>query len=151
MTLKELQERILPEKANEKLEGFERSHFFDQREFGKVLVIVSITMFVFSVHGLNQINQTAQKVDKLESDMEQLSAVISSEAFNSTLQAIESLQTTDLGEQFDYAAQTFRAMQDRVAMFEDINSDLENLQTTYQWLTLISILMMAAGVTVIFI
>ena len=151
MTLRELQERVLPEKLEEKVEEFEYNHFFDQREFGKILIIVSVTMLVFSLHGLMQINQTVSEADRLESDMNQLSAVVTSNAFNSTLQAIESLQTTNIGEQFEYATQTFQALQDRIEAFDNINSRLENLQTTYQWLTLLSMLMMAAGVSVIYI
>jgi hypothetical protein len=151
VTLKQLQEEILPEKLNEKLEGFERSHFFDQREFGKVLIVVSLSMLIFSVFSLTQINDTVETTSTLQSEFSELSAVMSTPQFNSSLSAIEDLETSSIGQDFGLAAQTFRALQERVNAFNAVNSELGTLQKTYQWMVLISILGLAAGITVIYI
>ncbi|MFB6181167.1 MAG: hypothetical protein ABEJ93_04790 [Candidatus Nanohalobium sp.] len=137
-------------KVPEKIRELEYEYTVDQREFGKVLVVVSATTFLISLMSLYQVMEVQESVEGVNSDFSKLDAVISSDRFNQSLSAIQSLEGTTSGQKFQYAAQTFRGMQHGLKQAEQAEHDLEHARSTYQWVILLSILGATAGVTVIY-
>lgn len=134
-----------------KIKDLEYEYSFDQRELGKILFIVSVTLLVVSLSSFYQTRTTIDHVQRLNSDFEQLDAVVNTERFNQSLSNIESLQGSVEGTDFQYAVQTFQGMQYTLEQADKAEEKLQYLRKLYQWLTLISLLGATAGLTVIFI
>ena len=134
-----------------KIKDLEYEYSFDQRELGKILFIVSVTLLVVSLSSFYQTRSTIDHVQQLNSDFEQLDAVVNTERFNQSLSDIESLQGSVEGTDFQYAVQTFQGMQYTLEQADKAEEKLQYLRKLYQWLTLISLLGATAGLTVIFI
>lgn len=134
-----------------KIRDLEYEYSFDQRELGKILFIVSVTLLVVSLSSFYQTRSTIDNVQQLNSDFEQLDAVVNTERFNQSLSDIESLQGSVEGTDFQYAVQTFQGMQYTLEEADKAEEKLQYLRKLYQWLTLISLLGATAGLTVIFL
>lgn len=135
----------------DRLRELEYEYTLDQRELGKVLLVVSAAVFLVSLTSLLNARSALQDVEEMSNDFSQLDAVISSDRFNESLSAIESLEGTVDGEEYQYAIQTFRGMQHGLNEVNSAESKLQRMQNFYRWLILISILCATAGVTVIFL
>lgn len=135
----------------DRVRELEYEYTLDQRELGKVLLVVSATVFFISLTSLYQTRSTVQHVEETRSDLSQLGAVVNSQRFNESLSAIQSLQGTTEGQKYQYAAQTFRGMQHSIKEVENTEKDLEEMQNMYQWMILSSILGATAAITVIFL
>lgn len=138
-------------KLRERIREIEYEYTVDQRELGKVLLVVSTTVFLISLTSLYQTRSTVQHVEETRSDLSQLDAVVNSQRFNQSLSTIQNLQGTTEGQKYQYAAQTFRGMQHSIDEVDKAEKDLEGMQNMYQWMVLSSILGATAGLTVIFL
>lgn len=135
----------------ERIKQVEYDYTLDQRELGKVLLVVSATVFLISLTSLYQTRTVLGDVQETRSDLSELDAVVNSQRFNQSLSAIKSLEGTTEGQKYQYAAQTFRGMQHSIDESRDSEQKLKEMQKTYQWMVLSSILGATAAVTVIFL
>lgn len=135
----------------QKLGEIEYTYMLDQRELGKIMFIVSTTVFMISLTSLYQTSNAIDDVEQVSNNFSELDAVVNSQQFNNSLSAIQSLDGSYEGTEYQYAAQTFRGMQKGIENTQSAEQKLEKLQEIYRWLTLLSILGATAGLTVIFI
>lgn len=135
----------------QKVQEFEYEYTLDQTELGKILAIVSLTLTLFSVHAILSLQPAIEEAQTAEDRLQQLDQVVTSEQFNQSLNALEDLQTTTVGEDMQYALRTFRGMQVTVEDQQQIYTDLEKVHSQYQWLFLIGLLGIIAGVSLIYV
>jgi general stress protein CsbA len=130
---------------------FKEQYTVDQRELGKILIVASITLLFFSSYTVITLRSSAQQLGEAGNDLNQLSKAINSKKFNSSLEAIEDVRTTTIGDKFQYAASTFRATQGVVNTYVKASNEFTERYKTYQWLVLIAILGLVAGITLLYI
>lgn len=135
----------------QKIQEFEYEYTLDQTELGKILAIVSLTLTLFSVHAILSLQPAIEEAQSAEDRLQQLDQVVNSERFNQSLNALEDLQTTTVGDDIQYALRTFRGMQVTVEDQQQIYTDLEKVHSQYQWLFLIGLLGIIAGVSLIYV
>lgn len=135
----------------EKLEELRSRYTFDSREFGKVLLVASVTLLVVSVHATLQFQQASEKTDALNDNLTETSGIINSQGFNESLEALESVRGTDIAPQFITAADAFRQASSSFSLAEEANKGLENSSQLYRWLVLLSIMGMVTGMSFIYI
>lgn len=144
-------EKIEPEAVKRKVRELHARYMFDQATFGQVLVLVSITIAVFSTHTITTLQDAEQDLREVDADVDLLTTVIYSAEFNRSLEAIEDVQTLSIGADFRAATETFRDIQTDIGHLDRVADDVEYTYETYQWLLLLAILGIVAGVTIIYI
>jgi len=138
----------------DQLERIPEKYRVDKRELGKVLLVASAAFFVVSVHSALTLNAAIDEVDNTESQLNEMQAVMESQSFNQSMNALEGTDTdeqVDIYEQFSTAVEAFNSAEGAFASMESISEGLENSYSTYQWLVLASILGMVAGAAIIYI
>lgn len=135
----------------QKLEELEHDYTLDQIELGKIIIIASLTLLIISVHTLMQIQPAMEEAETAEQRLSQLDSVVNTAQFNDSLQALQDLEGTSMGDRMEYALSTFEGMQVTVQDQKNIYSQLEKTHETYQWLVLISIIGLVTGIAVIYV
>ena len=135
----------------QKLEELEHDYTLDQIELGKIIIIASLTLLIISVHTLMQIQPAIEEAETAEQRLSQLDSVVNTAQFNDSLQALQDLEGTSMGDRMEYALSTFEGMQVTVQDQKNIYSQLEKTHETYQWLVLISIIGLVTGIAVIYV
>lgn len=135
----------------QKLEELEHDYTLDQIELGKIIIIASLTLLIISVHTLMQIQPAMEEAETAEQRLSQLDSVVNTAQFNDSLQALQDLEGTSMGDRMEYALSTFEGMQATVQDQKNIYSQLEKTHETYQWLVLISIIGLVTGIAVIYV
>ena len=135
----------------QKLEELEHDYTLDQIELGKIIIIASLTLLIISVHTLMQLQPAMEEAETAEQRLSQLDSVVNTAQFNDSLQALQDLEGTSMGDRMEYALSTFEGMQVTVQDQKNIYSQLEKTHETYQWLVLISIIGLVTGIAVIYV
>lgn len=135
----------------DKINELEYEYTLDEKELGKTLIIVSFTLLLFSVHTILVMQPAIEEARNTEERLNQLDQVVNTPQFNQSLNAMQDLQSTSVADEIDYALQTFLAMQDTVTGQEEIYRNLEQTNTRYQWLVLVGLLGIIAGVSLIYV
>lgn len=128
-----------------------RDYTVNQEELGKILVIASAALLVTSVHAALQFGNSHEKVEDLNQELDKTQAVMQSEDFNESMEAIESVQGTQIGPRFSSAVEAFNGAENSIHKAEEAESDLQTASTVYQWLTLIGIMGIIAGLSLLYI
>lgn len=134
-----------------KIQDIEYEYTLDENELGKTMIIVSFTLLLFSIHTILVMQPTIEEARTTEERLNQLDQVVNTQQFNQSLNAMQDLQSTSVANDIGYALQTFQAMQDTVGQQEEIYQTLEKTNTRYQWLVLIGLLGIIAGVSIIYV
>ena len=119
-----------------------------QQEIGKMLIVASLTLLIFSSINLITLQDINQDLQGVESNYTQINTIIQSENF---LQGIEDLQTEEIGDEALSATLILNSALENTATLSETQQDLEETHETYQWMILISILGIIAGITTIYI
>jgi hypothetical protein len=138
----------------DQLERVPERYRIDKRELGKVLMIASAAVFVVSVHSALTLNAAVEEVDKTDKQLSEMEAIIESDSFNRSMQALESTDTyeqVDIYAQFSTAVEAFNSANQGFDSLDNVSQGLENSYNTYQWLVLISLLGLVAGAVIIYI
>ncbi|MFB6241383.1 MAG: hypothetical protein ABEJ36_01100 [Candidatus Nanosalina sp.] len=139
------------------VEQFERipeRYRLDKRELGKVLVVASTALLVVSVHSVLVFQSTAEDVKKADKQLEKAQAVMSTSAFNQSMQAIGSIETfeeVNIYNQFRQASKAFSSAKNATSELSSARERIESSYELYQWLVLVSILGIVAGISVMYI
>ena len=134
-----------------KLQELEYEYTLDQKELGKIMIIASLTLLVASVHTLVQLQPAMEEAQTAEERLSQLDAVVNTPQFNDSLQALQDLEGTGIGDRMEYALSTFEGMQITVQDQKNIYEQLEKTHETYQWLVLISLIGLVTGIAIIYV
>lgn len=138
----------------EQVERVPKKYRIDKRELGKVLLIASAAVFIVSVHSALTLNAAVDEVQKTDNQLSEMEAIIESDSFNQSMQALESTDTyeqVDIYGQFSSALEAFNSAEKGFNSLDNVSQGLENSYSTYQWLALISLLGCVAGAVIIYI
>ncbi|MFB6193222.1 MAG: hypothetical protein ABEK00_03135, partial [Candidatus Nanohaloarchaea archaeon] len=100
---------------------------------------------------LLNLQQAMNQAKTAEERLGKLDAVVSTQRFNSSMEALKNLEGTTIGDRMEYALDTFRGMQTTVNGQEKVYSQLEKTQKTYQWLFLTGIIGLVSGAAAIYV
>jgi len=134
-----------------KLRELEYEYTLDQKELGKIMVIASLTLLLASVHTLVQLQPAMEEAETAEERLSQLNSVVNTAQFNDSLQALQDLEGTSMGDRMEYALSTFEGMQVTAQDQKNIYERLDKTHETYQWLVLISLVGLVTGIAVIYV
>lgn len=139
------------EEIKQKLDELHRDYVLDQRELGKILIIVSTTLLIFSAHAALSFKSASESVGDLNEELSTISGVINSENFQTSIEAIESLNSRAISSQVNTAVSTFDSINRSVRTSGAVKSELRSDYELYQWLALLAILGEVAGIAVIYV
>lgn len=120
----------------------------NQQEIGKMLTLVSLTMLIFSSITLVTLQDINQDLQDVESNYSQINTLIQTQDFQ---QGIEDLQTEEISDEALSATLILTNALENTSDLSETSQQLEETHETYQWMILISILGIIAGITTIYI
>lgn len=132
-------------------ERIERKYRWDRREFGKVLLIASATMFIVSFQATLSFQNASQELKEVDKSFQETSVIINDPGFNESVEALESVKGTQLAPRFLQAAEAFRNAQGSLDKLENSQENLESTSNSYSWLVLLSIIGMVTGAVIIYL
>lgn len=135
----------------QKVKKFEYTHFFDKKEFGKVLSIISFALLIVSVHAIYTIDGAVEQASNSTERMEKTALLVGSDSFQQSMENLGSTGVTIDGQDIDEITTNLEYASESVSGIEQLQTELENARTTYQWTALIGILGLVAGITSIYI
>lgn len=137
--------------AKEKIDSLEKNYWFDQREFGKVMIIASLSLLVVSIHALFTINGAVQQASNSTDRLETTASLIESDGFQQSMESLAATGATIQGEGIEQVIKDLEYASNSVEGVQELSTELENAQKTYQWTLLIGILGIVVGITSIYI
>ena len=129
------------------LKDIKEEYTIDTNEFSKVVLIASFALLIVSLHSAYMFQQSAEDIEKLDSSLDRTSAVISSDGFQESLEALQSIEGTEIGVQFEQARNAFSRVEGDINQTENSLKRLEGNYETYQWLVLVSIMGVVSGLS----
>ena len=120
----------------------------NQQEIGKMLTLVSLTMLIFSSITLVTLQDINQDLQDVESNYSQINTLIQTQDFQ---QGIEDLQTEEISDEALSATLILTNALENTSDLSETSQQLEETHEKYQWMILLSILGLIAGITTIYI
>jgi uncharacterized protein YoxC len=140
------------EKISTALERYEHLYRFDQREFGKVMIIASLALLIVSVHALFTVSTAVEQASNSTERLETTGALLETQAFRDSLETLAATgATSQNGESIDQVIADVQYLTESLNGINELEQELQNAQTTYQWTVLISLLGLVTGITSIYI
>ena len=135
----------------QKLQDIEYGYWLDKREFGKVMIIASLSIFVVSIHAIYTVNAAVEQASNSSERMETTAVLVNSERFQQSMESLGGTGTTINGRSIDEVVSELQYAAESVNQMEDLSNELEKARTTYQWTVLLGILGMVTGITALYI
>jgi len=123
----------------------------DQAEFGKIVFITSLALFVTSAPAALTLQDTYEDLSSANDDLNQVQSIITAEGFQQNLEVMSSRVQGDLGNAIDQVSTGMERTNQSLEKLESAESQLEQRSETYKWMSLISIMGMVAGVVTLYI
>ena len=117
----------------------------NQRELGKVLLIASTVLLVVSLHSFYSFSEIETGVTDLNQEADETVALLNSETFNNSLQALRDVNALDINRKVGTIAEGMSNVRSSLQETQGVVQVAENSKETYQWLSLISILGIISG------
>lgn len=129
----------------EQVEKLERFYTFDRHELGRMLLVASATLLVFSVHSVMTLQGSHDTMVEFENEFDQMEIIINSQSYNESLDILEAVEGRTSANQFRTAQQAFQQVGTSAQKLDRIQTQQQDLYQTYQWFVLISILGVVTG------
>lgn len=117
----------------------------NQRELGKVLLIASTVLLVVSLHSFYSFSEIETSVTDLNQQADETVALLNSETFNNSLQALRDVNALDINRKVVTVMEGMSSVRNSLQETQGVVQAAENSKKTYQWLSLISILGILSG------
>ena len=117
----------------------------DQQELGKILLIASFTLFLVSLHAFYSLSDIEQDLQDVNGGVSQTSAVLNSNTFNSSLQALREVNALNVESKVVRIIEGMNKANQALQSSEQLEKNVEGSKSTYQWLSLISLLGFVSG------
>lgn len=136
----------------EKIKDLRGSLYFevDRNELGKMMVLVSATLLLVSIHSFRGYDQAANSLDRANTELEQASNLIQSDRFEQSMGAVESVRGFNPSESFNQVIDAFDSAESAVNKTQQAEETVKDRRETYQWYSLIGVLGIVAGIAVIY-
>lgn len=138
------------QKIKNKINEIEYEYWFDKKEFGKVLIVASFAVLAVSVHALYVMDQAYEQAQTSQEDLRTTSNIVQNENFRGSLENMPTGFTAG-GMDGEEILVNLEHSVNSLEEVDDLANDLEDTRTTYQWMVLIGILGVVAGITSIYI
>ena len=123
--------------------------FLDKQELGKITLIVSITLLLSSIHAYRGFDQAEQELEMVNSNLSKTSELINSDRFEEGMDAVSSIRGYNPSQIFEQVLESFRTTNNTIENTEDALDIIENRKETSQWYSLIGVIGIVAGITLI--
>ncbi len=117
----------------------------NQRELGKVLLIASTVLLVVSLHAFYSFSDIESNVNNLDQEADETVALLNSETFNNSLQALRDVNALDVNRKVGTIEQGMKSVRSTLQESQGVVQSAESSKETYQWLSLFSILGIISG------
>lgn len=134
-----------------KMEDARRNYSIDERELGKLLIVVSTTLLMVSAHAALSFRSAANTMDSLNSELDTVSGILDSQNFQSSLDIIRSLNSQAITQQVNAFVSASQGLQNSIDKSQAVEKDLRNKYELYQWLALVAIMGEVAGLSIIYL
>lgn len=133
------------------MEEMRRVYSVDQRELGKLMIVVSTTLLLFSAHAALSFRSAANSVDSLNEDLQTVSGIVESQDFQQAVDVIRTLNSQAISRQIDAFVAAFQSFGSSIEDSEQVEQQLRDRYELYQWIALVAIMGEVAGVAVIYV
>ena len=117
----------------------------DQQELGKVLLIASTVLFMVSLHAFYSFSGVEEGLNNLSSETDETMAVLNSDSFNSSLQALREVDALNINRKVGTVISGMSEVRQVLQSAQEIETSAGRSRNTYQWLTLISLMGIISG------
>ncbi|MFB6199842.1 MAG: hypothetical protein ABEJ83_03110 [Candidatus Nanohaloarchaea archaeon] len=131
------------------LQKLEKQYGIDRKELGKTLLVASAAILAVTVPTVLELQSAAKELDAANTELNKASTIIQGQDFQESLEALESVEGTNLAPRYLTAAEAFRTAQNATENLEEVEEGLRSGSKIYQWITLLSILGIVAGATIL--
>lgn len=128
-----------------------QKYSLDKKELGKVLFIASAAFLVISVHAAMEFQSSMEDIEQTNNKLEETSAIINSEGFQDSIEALETVRGTQIAPQFIQASEAFNSAEEAINETQETEERLKSSYNSYRWVVLASILGMVAGASIIYV
>ncbi|MFO7794092.1 MAG: hypothetical protein R6V35_03910 [Candidatus Nanohaloarchaea archaeon] len=135
----------------QKIQEIEYEYWLDKREFGKVMIIASLSILVVSIHAIYTVNDAVDQASNSSERMETTAVLVNSDSFQNSMENFADTGATIGGEPVSEVVSDLQYASESVEEMNQMSEELENARTTYQWTVLLGILGLVAGITAIYI
>lgn len=139
------------DRIRKKIQEIEYEYWFDQREFGKVMIIASLALIVVSVHALMTMDSAVSQANNSTERLETTAALVGTDSFQQSMESLAATGATIQGQSIEEVVANLEYASQSVDSVENLSNELESARTTYQWTVLLGLLGMTVGITSIYI
>jgi len=148
----EMEAKEVREKLSQKVQELEYEYWFDQREFGKVMIIASLSILAISLHALFTIGGAVEYAENSTERLETTEILLDSDRFQQSVQALSDTGLTiGGGRDIDRVTAELQYAFNSVERFERMSEELNQAQKTYQWTVVIGFLGLVVGITAMYL
>lgn len=134
----------------EKMAEIHREYGLDQRELGKITVIVSTTLLIFAAQTALTFQSASKSAENVNRNLDRVNGIANSDGVESAIGTLKSFQSDPLERQAEVLNEALRSTNSSAETSENLEEEMEENYRLYQWLTLIAILGEVAGITIIY-
>ncbi len=128
-----------------------REYTLDQQELGKILIIFSLTLIILSSYGVYQLSEVQKMTESNQEDLRGVNLIVQSERFEDSVQSLERSGMTIDGQPISQVAEEFSYMANTSENVRMMDQRVSNTKSTFQWLVMIGVLGVVAGITVMYV
>lgn len=142
---------IEKEALKQRIEEVRENYWIDKTEFGKVLIIASLSLLVVSMHAIYTIDSAVEQASNSTDNMKTTAALVGSDGFQRSMESLAGTGATIGGQSIEEVVGNLQYASDSVQEIETLSDELDNARTTYQWTFLLGLLGLVTGITSIYI
>lgn len=120
-------------------------------ELAKLIIVISLVTMAFAGHAIFTLQDSIDDMQTFEEDYDFAMEIMETQSFNQSLNLLSVSVQTGQGSSFLEVVQAMRQSQDSFQTYQQARRNLEQTYQRYQWLFLLGLLGLIAGVTIIFV
>ncbi|MFB6190149.1 MAG: hypothetical protein ABEJ91_01115 [Candidatus Nanohaloarchaea archaeon] len=134
-----------------KMEDVHEHYGVDQRELGKLMVVVSTTLLIVSAHAALSFKEAADSMESVNNELDTVSGIVNSQNFQQALDVISSLNSQSISSQVNTFVSAFQGLEKSIKDSNQVERRLRDKYRLYQWLALVAIMGEVAGFSIIYL
>lgn len=134
----------------QKLTQIHQNYGIDRRELGKIMVIVSTTLLLVSIHTALTLQQTNAELDKASNSLDRVYGIVGQEDFQDSVNDLKALPDSTLKNRLITVFDALDKAESSRGSMNSAETKLEETYKVYQWMVVIGILGNVAGIAVVY-
>ena len=128
------------------MKDFDWDYTLDSTEFGKILTVFSAALLVSSVYGYYSLGSVEAQITESENQMENGLSFVESPDSQRIIEALSDVR--GVSEEFSVLQRGFQEAEQSLNSTRQARTAVEDARERYQWMSVVSISSIIAGVTV---